>query len=72
MKVYVSKTSDVWGEGKVKEYKDLQECIETLFATEDFGKCQPEIIVSKADDMSVEKCGEECEYEVEIYDDYRE
>ena len=72
MKVYVSKTSDTWGKGKVKEYTDLHECITTLLETEDFGKFDPEIIVSKADDMTESKCGEKCEYEIEIYDDYRE
>ena len=72
MKVYVTKTSDEWGTGKVQEYSDLHECITTLLETEDFGRWEPEIIVSKADDMTEEQCGEKCEYEIELYDDYRE
>lgn len=72
MKVFISKTSDSWGEGKVKEYSDLHECITELLETENFGRWEPAIIVSKADDMTTEKCKEVCEYEIEIYDTYRE
>ena len=74
MKVHISRSSDTWGNGKVEDFQNLQECIDTLFKTENFGRFgifKPEIIVSKADNKTVEKYGE-CEYEVEIYDDYRE
>ena len=72
MKAYVKRASDHWGSGKVKEFKDLQECINTLLETEDFDDCTPSVIVSKADDMTKDKCGERCDYEILIYDDYIE
>lgn len=72
MKIYINKASDTWGKGKVKDYQDLQSCIADLFETEDFGGFEPTIIVSKADDMTKDKCGEECDFEVTIYDDYIE
>ena len=72
MKIYVEKASKTWGEGKVKDYPNLQWCIADLFETEDFGGFVPAVIVSKGDDMTKDKCGEECEYEVTIYDDYVE
>ena len=72
MKVYVERSSDPWGKGTVREYADLDECIETLLATEDFGKWYPEIIVSRPDDITVKKIGEKVEYEIELYDSWRE
>ena len=72
MKIYVDKASDAWGKGKVKDYPDLQSCINELLETEDFGRFEPSIIVSKADDMTEDECGEKCEYKVTIYDDYIE
>ena len=72
MRVLITKTSSPWGEGEVKEFSDMKDCIETLFKTEDFGRFEPELVISKADDLTPEKGGVECEYEIEIYDDYRE
>ena len=72
MKVFVRKASDSWREGQVKEYENLQDCIDTLFETADFGSFEPGVIVEKADDMTKDRCGEECEYEVTIYDTWVE
>lgn len=72
MKVFVRKASDSWGKGQVKEYENLQDCIDTLLETADFGRFEPGVIVSKADDMTKDKCGEACEYEVTIYDTWIE
>lgn len=72
MKVFVRKASDWWRKGQVKEYENLQDCIDILLETADFGSFDPWVIVAKADDMTKEKCGETCEYEVIIYDTWIE
>lgn len=72
MKVFIRKASDSWREGQVKEYENLQDCIDTLLETADFGSFEPGVIVEKADDMTKDKCGEACEYEVTIYDTWIE
>ena len=73
MKVFVRRASDGWREGKIREYySDIGECIDALLNTEDFGSFDPSVIVSKADDMTKDKCGEECDYEVIIYDTWIE
>ena len=73
MKVFVRKASDSWREGQVKEYENLQDCIDVLLETEDFGSFEPGVVVSKADDMTKDKSGcEDCEYEVMIYDTWIE
>ena len=72
MKIFVRKASDSWREGSVREYADLQDCIDTLLATEDFGSFEPGVIVERADDMTRDKCGEECVYKVTVYDTWIE
>lgn len=73
MKVFVRKASDPWRKkGQVKEYENLQDCIDTLLETADFGSLEPGVIVRKADDMTNDICGEACEYEVTIYDTWIE
>lgn len=64
MKVLVTKTND-WDFEEIREYKDLNECCKTLLTTENFNGSSPELVVSFTDN-------EECEYEVEIYNSYRE
>ena len=72
MKVFVRKASDLWRKGQVKEYENLQDCIDTMLETEDFGKFNPGVIVEKADDMTKDESGEACEYKVIIYDTWIE
>lgn len=74
MKVFVRKASDcdLWREGQVKEYENLQDCIDTLLETADFRDFKPSLIVEKADDMTKNICGKACEYEVTIYDSWIE
>lgn len=64
MKVLVTKTND-WDFEEIREYKDLDDCCKTLLTTENFRGSSPELVVSFTDN-------EECEYEVEIYNSYRE
>ena len=72
MKIYVSRASEPYGTGVAKDYESLGDCVETLLNTENFGTFEPGVIVTKADDMTEEKCGEKCEYEVMIYDTWVE
>lgn len=64
MKVLVTKTGD-WDFKEIREYKDLNECCKTLLSTEDFLGSKPELVVSLPEN-------DECEYEVEIYNTWRE
>ena len=72
MKVLVSKASEPWGEGQIEEYEDLQDCIDTLLETADFGRFSPSVIVRNADGITEYKSGGACKYEVTIYDTWIE
>ena len=71
MKFFVTRSSERRKDGEVREYDNLDECIETLLNTEDFGSFEPGLIISRADDFYPEKL-KECDYEIEIYDTWRE
>ena len=71
MKFFVTRSSKWRKDGEVREYDNLDECIETLLNTEDFGSFEPELIISRPDDFYPEK-SKECDYEIEIYDTWRE
>jgi len=71
MKIFVTKSSEWRKDGEVKEYDNLKECIETLLNTEDFGEFEPGLIIKKPDDFYHEKT-KECDYEIEIYNTWRE
>lgn len=71
MKIFVTRSSEWRASGTVKEFEDLDSCINTLLETEDFGDYEPEVIVSKVSNPMFEK-EKECEYAVEIYDTWRE
>ena len=69
MKVLVTKTSD-WKFNEVREYGSLEECVKTLLTTETFADSAPELVVSFVPAWMDES--RYCDYEVEIYDDWRE
>lgn len=71
MKAYVFKTSEYSKKGEVKEYKNLEDCVDDLLANEDFHGYEPELVVSKPNSITSE-IGRSCDYEVEIYDTWRE
>ena len=71
MKVFVTRSSGWSSEGEIREYKDLDECVETLLKTEDFGNFEPGLVISRPDDLRPER-EKSCDYEVEIYDTWRE
>lgn len=66
MKVLVTRTSD-WNFKEIREYKDLDECCKTLLLSKEYfsNPHAGELVVAFSDK-------EGCEYEVEIYDGYRE
>ena len=72
MKIFVQKASGSWREGIVKESDNFQDFIDNLLDTEDFGGFEPGVIVKRADDMTKDKCGEDCEYEITIYNTWIE
>ena len=63
MRVAVTKTSDS-GFKEVREYKDLEECVDTLLQ-EDFDGFTPELVIFEENYRG-------CKYTVEIYDSWRE
>ena len=69
IKVCVTKTSDSHKE--VRKYKDLTECVEQLLSKENFYDDSPSVIVSRPD-ICTPKEMRDCDYVVEIYDDWRE
>lgn len=71
MKIYVTRTSGSYFAGEVREYSDLKECVDTLLDTEKYGKFEPGLVIYRARE-SFEANAAGCEYEVEIYDDWRE
>ena len=69
MKVYITKTSD-WKFAEVREYGSLEECVDKLLAEEDFFNNREELVISKTGDFP--EAASHCDYEVEIYDTWRE
>ena len=66
MKVCVTRTSK-WNFKEIREYKDLDECCKTLLSSKKYlpNPHAGQLVVAFSDI-------DECEYEVEIYDGYRE
>jgi len=60
MKVFVTKASD-WSFEKVREYDSLKECVDSLLND----KYVPALVISRPKHPG-------CEYDVEIYDSWRE
>ncbi len=72
MKVFVTRASKWLPDGEVREYKDLNECVETLLSNEDFKGFAPGVIISRIDDIILPERAKSCDYEVEIYDSFIE
>lgn len=71
MKVFVTYSSKWARDGEVREYESLETCVKTLLETEDYRKRKPHIIISMIDQLTPD-FGQDCEYEIEIYDTWRE
>lgn len=75
MKVFVTKSSKSLIDGEVREYKNLEECVNTLLEKENYGRFSPELVIGKPETLERFMCTEEakdCKYVVEIYDTWRE
>lgn len=72
MKAFVYKTSGMKEQGKTLEAADLGTICERLLILEDFKGWKPEIILSKPDEDPYDEREKECDWVIEIYDDYRE
>ena len=70
IKVCVRKSSD-WNYAEVRQYKDLEECVEKLLSTENFYGWEPSVVVYHTGDLTPKEM-RDCDYEVEIYDSLRE
>lgn len=70
MKICVTRTSD-FNYDEIKEYDNMEQCVEELLNPELYGQFAPEVVVSKPagwHPVPVRKC----DYIVEIYDTWRE
>lgn len=72
MKICFTKTSDHHFE-IIRECKSLKACIDYILSKEEelFDGSVPEVVVSKPREWDSEET-RECDYRIEIYDDYRE
>ena len=70
VRIYITKTSD-WNYRNVKDYENLEACVNELLASDAFHDSSPELVISKPDDC-VPKEADDCDYEVEIYNTWRE
>ena len=73
MKAFVHKTSDRRSDGKIMESESLETLCNSIIDMKDFWRLQPELIISKPDmDHSYDEREKQCDWIIEIYDDYRE
>lgn len=70
IKICVTKTSNLNFED-VKEYENLEACVNELLTQDLFGNSTPELVISKPCDY-MSKEANNCDYVVEIYDTWRE
>ena len=73
MKAFVYKTSGVRSNGKIMESENLEKLCNLILDSQDFRGFAPEIVVSKPDmDCLCDEREKQCDWIIEIYDDYRE
>lgn len=73
MKAYVYKTSEIASQGQIIESKDLETLCGVLLEPENFNGWEGQIIVSKPDiEHPVNEMEKQCDWVIEIYDDFRE
>ena len=66
MKIWVCRTSEYSGDGAKRDFKTLDECIKTLekeTGVDEYVVCRP---------LDWMKGAKDCEWQVEIYDTWRE
>jgi hypothetical protein len=73
VKAFVYKTSGICSEGKIMESESLETLCNSLIEFQDFRDFQPELIISKPEmDHPYDEREKQCDWVIEIYDDYRE
>ena len=73
MKAFVHKTSGLRSQGEIMESESLETLCNSILDIQDFGEFDPEIVVSKPDkDYPYDEREKQCDWVIEIYDDYRE
>lgn len=73
MKAFVHKTSGMCSDGKILYSENLETLCNSILDSQDFKGFFPEIIVSKPKmDNPCDEREKQCEWVIEIYDDYRE
>ena len=73
MKAFVHKTSGMRSKGRIMESENLETLCNSILDMQDFGGFTPELIISKPDmDHPYDEREKQCEWVIEIYDDYRE
>ena len=73
MKAFVHKTSSIRSKGQIMESENLETLCNSILDMQDFGGFAPEIVVSKPDmDHPYDEREKQCDWVIEIYDDYRE
>lgn len=70
IRICITKTSD-WKHVEVRTHENLEECVEQLLSREEFYGWTPSVIVSHPDDCTPVE-GRDCDYQVEIYNSWRE
>ena len=73
MKAFVYKTSGIRSIGQIMESESLEVLCNSIIDTQDFNGFIPELVISKPDmDCPYDEREKQCEWVIEIYDDYRE
>ncbi len=73
MKAFVYKTSGNPSDGEILESESLETLCNSILDLQDFRGFKPEIVVSKPDmDNPYCEIEKQCDWVIEIYDDYRE
>ena len=74
MKAFVHKTSDIRrSNGKIMESESLETLCNSIIDLQDFGCFQPKLVISKPDMVhTYDEREKQCDWVIEIYDDYRE
>lgn len=70
IKCFIERTSSLnWHD--VRNYNNLEDCVNDLLDHENYGNGSPELVISKPRKYMVEEA-QSCDYCVEIYDTWRE
>ena len=73
MKAFVHKTSGIRSKGKIMESESLETLCNSIIDFQDFGRFQPELVISKPNmDCPYDEREKQWDCVIEIYDDYRE